>query len=104
MDCRRRLPEEGEDYRIRRVSTGELHVGGKLVRRYALQHQLAQIGVFTLIAFQWHIAQAKADESKEHNDEQDNSVIDIKRNFPFDFENGRLSTQITNSDVIETIS
>ena len=66
------LPEDRDNQRIGGIRSRQLHVVGELIGGNALQDELAGIGVFPLVAFQRHVAQAEADRGKEHdyNDQQ----------------------------------
>jgi len=57
MNARRGFAEQRHDRGIGIIRSGKFHVVGQRVRRNALQNQLASVGIFTLIAFQWKIEQ-----------------------------------------------
>lgn len=52
----RGLAKQGKNRGVGRVSAGQLHVVGQLIRRNALEYQLTSIGIFALVAFQRHVS------------------------------------------------
>src|SRR5438105_6563613 len=70
-DC---LSKDRHDPGIGGISAGELHVVGKLIRRYALQHKLTGISIFAFIALQWN--------SQQPNPNCDNEDKDDRREKP----------------------
>ena len=61
MDAGRRLAEQLHDDRIGGIRAGKFHVVGEFVRRDALQHELAGVGVFALVALERKIQQPQPD-------------------------------------------
>jgi hypothetical protein len=66
VNSRRSLAEQRHDERIHRVGAGKLHVESQLVRRNAVQHELAGVGVFALVTFQGKIQQPQPDHRHQH--------------------------------------
>ncbi len=66
MNPRRRFSEQRHDHGISGVCAGELHVERQLVGRYALQHELAGVRVFALVAFQRKIQQPQPRHGHQH--------------------------------------
>src|SRR5208283_3823155 len=63
-------------------STWQLHGVRKLIRRNALQHQLTGIGVLPFVPLQRDISQAESNESEEHDYEEEQPVVNVRRHPP----------------------
>src|SRR5258708_4006774 len=64
MDALRRLAKDRHYYGVSRIRSRQLHVVGKFVRRYVLQHELPGIGVFAFVPFQRHSARVATGSSR----------------------------------------
>src|SRR5208282_3356161 len=61
MDTGRRLTEQRHDDRIAGIRAGKFHVVGKLAGRDALQHELAGVRVFALVALERKVQKPQPD-------------------------------------------
>src|SRR5262245_8991047 len=70
MDGDVRLTEQGQDQRICAGGSGELHAVCQRIGRDALEHELPDIRVLTLVALKWKVEQADSNDGGEREDER----------------------------------
>src|SRR5207237_10695380 len=61
VDAHGRLPKRGEHAGVHRVDSRELEVVCRRVGRDALEEELAEVRVLTLVAVEWYVEEAKPD-------------------------------------------